>query len=111
MRGQAAWIVHHSPKELQPWVPVSDDCIQMIKLVCLEEHPAFCHWYTLLSTTLMLKNHNLKTPKLHPPNLIMKLEIVGQACNISVCETEEEESCKLKVHMMYIKTSRKWTDN
>lgn len=61
MRGWAAWIVHHSPRSSNhgsTWVMIT------YKLPSLEGCPAFCHCDTLSSTTLMLKNCNLNSPKL-----------------------------------------------
>lgn len=34
----------------------------------------------------MLKNHNLVPPKVTPTNLIVRLEMLGQTCSLSILE-------------------------
>lgn len=74
---------------------LSDDYIRIIKFECLEGHPALCHRDTSSFTTSMLK----------------RVDVVGQASDISIVEQRQEDSCKFKASQVYTESSRKWTDN
>lgn len=64
---------------------LSDDYIRIIKLECLEGHPALCHRDTSSFTTSMLK----------------RVDVVGQASDISIVGQRQEDSCKFKVSRVY----------